>query len=117
MTTEAWQQRSHSGYYLPLTSFDTVTTWLPLEIATRDEAFAVTAACGCILSPELDTMPPCTVCDGCEQHCACTCDACGTALHAMDDCLACLQEPEWNDDVDHTEGVLGDLDEQWRELA
>jgi hypothetical protein len=35
----------------------------------------------------------------------------------MDDCLACLQEPEYHDDVDSTKGVLGDLGEQWRELS
>jgi hypothetical protein len=120
MNTEAWQQRSHSGYYLLLSSFATVTTWVDLEIATSDEApepFAVTAACGCILSPELGTMPPCTVCDGCEDHYACTCDVCREPLHAMDDCLACLQEPEWNDAIDHAHGVLGDLGEQVRELS
>lgn len=81
------------------------------------EAFAMLAACRCILSPEHDNMPPCPVCDGCEDHCACTCDVCGTALHAIDDCLDCLQEPDMGDDVDHTAGVLGDLDEQVRELS
>lgn len=112
--------RSHSGYDLPLSSFATVITWVPLEIATRNETpepFAITAACGCILSPARDDLPPCSVCDGCQDHCACTCDVCGKPLHAMDDCLACLQEPEYHDDVDSTKGVLGDLGEQWRELS
>jgi hypothetical protein len=75
------------------------------------------AACGCVLSPEREDLPPCAACDACEAHCLCCCERCGTPLHALDDCPACLQEPDMGDDVDHTEGVLGDLDEQVREWS
>jgi hypothetical protein len=86
MSTEAWQQRSHCGYYLPLTSFATVASWVPLAIATSDEApepFAITAVCGCVISDDLGNLPPCVECDRCEEHCPCVCERCGEPLHAM----------------------------------
>ena len=55
------------------------------------------AACGHILSPEREDLSPCPACDCCQACCAC--------------------EPDMGDAVDHTAGVLGDLDEQVRELS
>lgn len=86
-------------------------------MTTEPDELLIVAACNCTLSEARNDYPPCPDCGACEDCCKCACIVCGAALHAMDDCLACLEAADTGDDVDHTQDVLGDLCEQVRELS
>ena len=36
-----------------------------------DACWCIIAACGCMIGPDANDLPPCEVCDRCENHCAC----------------------------------------------
>jgi hypothetical protein len=89
----------------------------PGECAACLESGTCTAACSCLISEDLGDLPCCPECDRSEACCECRCESCGKVLRAVDDCLGCVSEASYHDDVDHTEDVLGDVGEQTREVT